>query len=76
MTKPEDIAATATGIEAFSITLGYKSGPIDGLIASLQAIGDRAETPEEKQEVGRAIEALMAQYQIPLTDAEIIALGA
>jgi hypothetical protein len=76
MTKPEDIAATAIGIEAFSITLGYESGDISGLIESLEAIADRAETPEEKQEVGGAIEALMAQYQIPITDAEIITLGA
>jgi len=70
MIKPEDVAATPLGVEAFTITLSYKDGPIDALMAELNAIADRVETPEEKQEVSGAIETLMVQYQLPLTDAE------
>ena len=76
MIKPEDVAATPLGVEAFTITLSYKDGPIDALMAELSEIADRAETPEEKQEVSGAIEALMVQYQPPMTEAEIAALGA
>jgi hypothetical protein len=76
MTKPTDIARTPLGVEAFTITLSYKDGPIDALMSDLSEIADRAETPEEQQEVSGAIEALMVQYQPPLTDAEIAALGA
>lgn len=76
MIKPTDIAATPLGVEAFTITLSYKDGPIESLMAELNAIADRVETPEEKQEVSGAIESLIVQYQPPLTEAEIAALGA
>lgn len=76
MIKPTEIARTPLGVEAFTITLSYKDGPIDALMTELAAISDRAETPEEKEEVGGAIEALMVQYQPPLTAAEIADLGA
>lgn len=74
--KPENIAATPLGVEAFTIVLDYKDGPIDALIAELQAIAKRATTPEEMREAGAAIEALMAQYRQPLTAEELAELGA
>ena len=63
MIKPTDIATTQRGIEAYTIVMDHKSGPIDELIAALQAIAAQAESPEEKQEVGGTIESLIAQYQ-------------
>ena len=63
MIKPEDIATTPRGIEAYTIVMDYKSGPIAELITALQAIAAQAESAEERQEVGGAIVTLIAQSQ-------------
>jgi hypothetical protein len=43
--------------------MNYKSGPIAELVTALQAIAAKAESAEERQEVGGAIETLIAQSQ-------------